>query len=603
MQLPFFSIVTVTYNDAWNLSKTIQSVWSQNHDLFEYIIVNGGCEDGTDEIVNFWKDRFLGNIKYIKEKDGGVYDAMNKGAILASGRYICFMNAGDRFRDRYVLDEVKEQIGNFNQSYVGLIGWGELEQEVYAPWVDSYPGYVIGTLGFCHQSVFLKTDLVKQYLFDSRKGIIDSDRLQLSQIIRDVGNIFLFHKILSVRSNDRGLSANSALLKQSSIKTISEYYSDINIDEAENLIDFKYSLTNIEMVEMLLKSKSKDTIYAIALMVIDVLVIKPKKRYIDPILLKNILMKCIDIIMSKEEGMDIISNIYSIIFKLKKYFEDQNAMKLVFEAKRNQLNQYKSEKIVAKSKTNVVVSLTSFPSRMKSLHIVLDSLFKQTVVPKCIYLYLAETQFNGMDSIDKRILDFQSKGLKIFFVKNLYQYKKYVFLKDINKDVPIITVDDDVIYPPNMVEKLLEFHNKFPDAVVGNRVHQITYDAQGNVNPYNSWKKECIAILPSHENFATGVGGILYPKNFIDDNCVDEKLILKYAPYADDIWLKINAMKRDIKVVSTDIIKNNRKGWYNGYTPEMRIGTLQDFNVDLGLNDIQYQKTMEFFYANGGSNK
>lgn len=599
MQLPFFTIVTATYNDAWNLSKTIQSVWSQNQDLFEYIIINGGSEDGTDEIVDFWRERFIANIKYVKEKDNGVYDAMNKGATQASGRYICFMNAGDKFKDRYVLDEVKKQIEQFNQLYVGLIGLGELEQEIYIPWVDNYPGYIIGTLGFCHQSVFLKTDLVKQYLFDSRKGIIDSDRLQLSQIIRDKGNVFLFHKVLSVRANDKGLSANSELLKQSSIKTMSEYYSDINADEAEILIDFKYSLKNINKIEYFLESKSKDTVYSIALMAIDVLVIKPKKRYIDPNLLKNILEKCVCIIRSREEGESIIANIYSAIFKLKKHLEDQNSIKLLFEAKRNQLDACKIEKVKPKSTTNIVISLTSFPSRMKSLHMVLESLFNQTVVPKHIHLYLAESQFNGMDSIDNQILDFKSKGLKIFFVKNIYQYKKYAFLQILNKDMPIITVDDDVIYPPTMIEKLLTFHEKFPQAVVGNRIHQITYDAQGNINPYSSWKKECVATSPSHDNFATGVGGILYPKNFIDSDCINERLILDHAPYADDVWLKINAIKRDIKVVSTDIMQNNRKGWYNGYTPEMRIETLQDFNVDLGLNDIQLQKSLAFLNMKG----
>lgn len=599
MQSPFFTIVTASYNDAWNLSKTIQSVWSQNQDLFEYIIINGGSEDGTDEIVDFWREKFIGNIQYIKEKDNGVYDAMNKGVMQASGQYICFMNAGDKFKDNYVLDEVKKQIECFNQPYVGLIGWGELEQEVYVPWVDNYPGYIIGTLGFCHQSVFLKTSLVKQYPFDSRKGIIDSDRLQLSQIIRDEGNVFLFHKVLSVRANDKGLSANSELLKQSSIKTMSEYYDDINTYEAEILIDFKYSLKNIDMIEGFLESKSKDTAYSIALMVIDVLVMKPKKRYIEPNLLKSILEKCICIIRSREEGASIIANIYSVVFKLQKYLEDQNSIKLVFEAKRNQLDTCRLEQVKTKSTTNIVVSLTSFPSRMKSLHMVLDSLFNQTIVPKHIYLYLAESQFNGIDSVSKQILDFQSKGLRIFFVKNIYQYKKYVFLQNLNRDMPVITIDDDVIYPPTMIEKLLTFHEKFPDAVVGNRVHQITYDAQGNINPYSLWKKECVATLPSHDNFATGVGGVLYPKNFIDSDCINERLILGCAPYADDVWLKINAIKRDIKVVSTDIMQNNRKGWYNGYTPEMRIGTLQDFNVDLGLNDIQYQKSLKFLNIKG----
>lgn len=90
---PLISIITVVYNGKNELEETIKSVIGQNYDNLEYIIIDGGSEDGTldlirryDEYINFW----------ISEADSGVYDAMNKGIDFAFGNWLNFINAGDR---------------------------------------------------------------------------------------------------------------------------------------------------------------------------------------------------------------------------------------------------------------------------------------------------------------------------------------------------------------------------------------------------------------------------------------------------------------------------------------------------------------------------
>lgn len=88
------SIVTVTLNDAERLKKTIQSL-SQfyNKALFEHIIIDGGSSDGTKRIVENLPS--IKNLKFRSEKDGGIYDAMNKGLSLAQGKWVLFLNCGD----------------------------------------------------------------------------------------------------------------------------------------------------------------------------------------------------------------------------------------------------------------------------------------------------------------------------------------------------------------------------------------------------------------------------------------------------------------------------------------------------------------------------
>ena len=93
MNKPTLTIVTVVYNGEMYIEDTIKSVLSQNcNDDIEYIIIDGASTDNTLNIVNSYKNE----ISYIiSENDNGIYDAMNKGVLKASGNYIGFINADD----------------------------------------------------------------------------------------------------------------------------------------------------------------------------------------------------------------------------------------------------------------------------------------------------------------------------------------------------------------------------------------------------------------------------------------------------------------------------------------------------------------------------
>ena len=93
---PKFSIITVTYNAEKVLEDTILSVISQTYHHVEYIIVDGGSEDKTLSIIDRYRSRIH---TVVSEPDKGLYDAMNKGISLATGDYLCFLNAGDCFHE------------------------------------------------------------------------------------------------------------------------------------------------------------------------------------------------------------------------------------------------------------------------------------------------------------------------------------------------------------------------------------------------------------------------------------------------------------------------------------------------------------------------
>ena len=100
---PKFSIITVTYNAGKVLEDTIQSVVFQTYRNMEYILVDGGSTDNTLDIAYKYNDRIS---KVISEPDKGLYDAMNKGIRLATGDYLCFLNAGDELHENETLQKI-----------------------------------------------------------------------------------------------------------------------------------------------------------------------------------------------------------------------------------------------------------------------------------------------------------------------------------------------------------------------------------------------------------------------------------------------------------------------------------------------------------------
>ena len=90
-----FSIITVSYNSASTIKRTIESILDQSNTNYEYIIIDGNSTDDTMDIVKSYKKHFGNKLIYISEPDSGIYNAMNKGISLASGDLIGIINSDD----------------------------------------------------------------------------------------------------------------------------------------------------------------------------------------------------------------------------------------------------------------------------------------------------------------------------------------------------------------------------------------------------------------------------------------------------------------------------------------------------------------------------
>lgn len=99
---PKVSIITVVYNDVKNIEKTITNTLEQTYSNLEYVIVDGGSTDGTVDIIK----KYSHSLIWKSEKDKGIYDAMYKGSIMATGEWILFRNSGDLFFNNHVIEDV-----------------------------------------------------------------------------------------------------------------------------------------------------------------------------------------------------------------------------------------------------------------------------------------------------------------------------------------------------------------------------------------------------------------------------------------------------------------------------------------------------------------
>ena len=98
------SIITITYNAAQWLERTMRSVLAQTNTEYEYIIVDGASTDGTQDIIKSLEPQFNSRLSWQSEPDKGLYDAMNKGILASHGEYVLFRNSGDIMSDDKVIE-------------------------------------------------------------------------------------------------------------------------------------------------------------------------------------------------------------------------------------------------------------------------------------------------------------------------------------------------------------------------------------------------------------------------------------------------------------------------------------------------------------------
>lgn len=163
--MPKLSIITINFNNAFGLAKTIKSVREQTCNEFEYIVIDGGSTDDSvniiqsnEDIINYW----------VSESDNGIYHAMNKGIRQANGEYCQFLNSGDYLLQPDVTRKMLQGLPECSIVYANKIreynGKNLVER--------SYQGRQITLLDLYRSTIFHASTYIRRSLFD-KYGLYD----------------------------------------------------------------------------------------------------------------------------------------------------------------------------------------------------------------------------------------------------------------------------------------------------------------------------------------------------------------------------------------------------------------------------------------------
>lgn len=302
---------------------------------------------------------------------------------------------------------------------------------------------------------------------------------------------------------------------------------------------------------------------------------------------------------------DLIYKLFFFLKRLqKKRVEDKKAQQLILQKLINRIEwfynvvvrewfiKHPSEKKGLNRlprKEKIIVSLTSFPKRIDTVWLTIETLLRQSVKPDKIILWLAESQFVGIDSLPGELLNLQKRGLSIRFCDDLRSHKKYYYVMQEYLEDIVVLVDDDMFYPPDMLSKLLKMHRKYPMDICTMTAEVI--EEEFLMQP-SMWRNPRLNERFEHSNqvqIFTGSGS-LYPPHSLDESAFDKKLIRKLCPFADDLWLTFMAKRKGTKITAEVPWRAFPITIYG--TAE---GSLWYVNAEEGKNDEQWQNILNYF--------
>jgi len=193
-----------------------------------------------------------------------------------------------------------------------------------------------------------------------------------------------------------------------------------------------------------------------------------------------------------------------------------------------------------------VVSLTTYGERSKAVYLAIESIARGEVRPSRLILWIDDEQL--LKSLPATIRRLQRRGLEVNSCGNYGPHKKYYPYVEAKEtfDAPLVTADDDILYPRYWLKKLVEANQHYPDVVNCFWAHVIAKN-DNRIERYADWK-QCETTSPSFNNIIHSGIGTIYPPAFL--------LALKRAgtafkdccPKADDLWLHVQALRAGYKV-------------------------------------------------------
>lgn len=255
------SVITINYNNRDGLRKTIESVVNQTFKDFEYIVIDGGSTDGSVNVIK----EYAGRIDYwISEPDKGIYNAMNKGIDVANGGYCLFLNSGDYFIRKSVLDECLPYLDGVDiVTGCVQVSYGDVWYVHKSITLNLF--YEGDSLN--HPASFIKTCLLKKYHYDESLKIVSDWKFFIQTLIVDCCGLKPIDVIVSVFDANGISSVNVKRISQERDFVLKEMFPSRLLEDysMNHTYDFRKLFFMIE------KSKLHRLMYVINVVILKVL--------------------------------------------------------------------------------------------------------------------------------------------------------------------------------------------------------------------------------------------------------------------------------------------------------------------------------------------
>lgn len=194
----------------------------------------------------------------------------------------------------------------------------------------------------------------------------------------------------------------------------------------------------------------------------------------------------------------------------------------------------------------LIVSLTTHGKRINEAHVAIESVMQGSVKPDKIILWISEEYRRRTlpITLQRQVL----RGLEIEYCRDIRSYTKLVPALRKYPNASIVTIDDDIIYPYDMLENLVNAHIETPDCICANWIHDTPADLGDNYVSLLDWSTLHDVDKISGRYFYEGFGGVLYPPNSFDQEVFNEQVFLDICKYADDVWFNAMSLKKGVKV-------------------------------------------------------
>lgn len=243
---------------------------------------------------------------------------------------------------------------------------------------------------------------------------------------------------------------------------------------------------------------------------------------------------------------------------------------------------------VGASSHGVRVSMTTYPPRVASAAMTLESILSGRRRPDAVTVVLARSQFGGQ--VPGELRQLCDRGVEILWTGcDLRSYKKLLPTIAAHPDQVIVTADDDCLYPRWWLDRLVVAHEHQPQAILGLRGERIQVSGR-RFAPYRSWPR-ATSHTPANLTLLTGIGGILYPPGRLPAQVTDSETALRLAPTADDLWFKAMAL---LGGVATRMATDEALDYPPTFGNRDARG-LAATNVDGGANERQFAALLDHF--------